>query len=327
MINIRTPFRITLFGGGTDYPEWYREFGGKTINATIDKYCYISIRNLPPFFDYKWRLRYFTTEEVSSINEIKHPSIKECLKYFGVKDGMEIVHQGDLPSRSGLGSSSAFTVGMINALSGFQGKIITKRNLALTSINIEQNKIGEAVGSQDQVAAAYGGFNYTEFSKANEFAVYPISLKNKNLEKLQRHLLLCFTGLTRNASDIAANQIELTKSKKIDLKDVMAICDEGYKCLSQNYNYISEIGRLLDEQWKIKKNLTKLISNNHIDEIYEIGKQNGAIGGKLLGAGGGGFMLFIAEPKDHLKIKKALSEKMFVPFKFDFDGSKIIYHA
>ncbi|MDA9816104.1 kinase [Alphaproteobacteria bacterium] len=327
MINTRTPFRITLFGGGTDYPEWYKEFGGKTINACIDKYCYISIRDLPPFFNYKWRLRYFITEEVSSISEIKHPSIKESLKYFNLKDGLEIVHQGDLPSRSGLGSSSAFTVGMVNAISGFQGKVITKRNLALTSINIEQNKIGEAVGSQDQVAAAYGGFNYTEFSKENEFSVTPISLDNKNLEKLQSHLLLCFTGLTRNAAEIAATQIEFTKSKKIDLKDVMAICDEGYKCLSQNYYYIAEIGRLLDEQWKIKKNLTKLISNSRIDEIYEIGKLNGAMGGKLLGAGGGGFMLFIADPKYHLEIKRALSEKMFVPFKFDFDGSKIIYQS
>jgi D-glycero-alpha-D-manno-heptose-7-phosphate kinase len=168
------------------------------------------VRDLPPFFGYKWRLRYFTTEEVSSINEIKHPSIKECLKYFNVQKGLEIVHQGDLPSRSGLGSSSAFTVGMIKALVGLQGKVITKKNLALTAINIEQNKIGEAVGSQDQVATAYGGFNYTEFSEKNDFLVHPIKLKKEHLDLLQQNFLLCFTGLTRDAKDVAAAQIKLT---------------------------------------------------------------------------------------------------------------------
>ena len=327
MITVRTPFRISLFGGGTDYPDWYYEHGGKTINFCIDKYCYISARDLPPFFGYKWRLRYFTTEEVSSINEIKHPSIKECLKYFNVEKGLEIVHQGDLPSRSGLGSSSAFTVGMITAITGLQGKNLTKKDLVLTAINIEQNKIGEAVGSQDQVATAYGGFNYTEFSKENEFSVYPFKFIKKNLDELQKHFLLCFTGLTRNARDVAATQIELTKSNLLNLNDVMAICDDGYKCLSNNQSHISEIGYLLDQQWRIKKNLTKLISNNHIDEIYELGKKNGAIGGKLLGAGGGGFMLFIAPPDCHSRIIKALPKQMFVPFKLDFEGSKIVYHS
>ena len=327
MINVRTPFRIGLFGGGSDYPDWYREYGGKTINFCIDKYCYISARDLPPFFGYKWRLRYFTTEEVSSIDEIKHPSIRECLKYFNIQEGLEIVHQGDLPSRSGLGSSSAFTVGMIKALTGLQGKVITKKNLALTAINIEQNKIGEAVGSQDQVATAYGGFNYTEFSEKNDFSVYPIKLKKEHLNLLQQNFLLCFTGLTRDAKDVAATQIKLTRDQKINLKDIMEICSEGYKCLTKKNDIISEIGRLLDEQWRIKKSLTKLISNNYIDEIYDVGKKNGAIGGQLLGAGGGGFMLFIAAPEDHEKIKKALSKQMFVPFNFDFDGSKVIYHS
>ena len=327
MIIVRTPFRISLFGGGTDYPDWYYENVGKTINFCINKYCYISARDLPPFFGYTWRLRYFITEEVSSINEIKHPSIKECLKYFNVQKGLEIVHQGDLPSRSGLGSSSAFTVGMIKAISGIQGKIITKKNLALTAIDIEQNKIGEAVGSQDQVATSYGGFNYTEFSEKNEFTVYPIKLNNEKLNELQKYFLLCFTGIVRNAQDVAASQIKSTRVLDKNLNDILAICDEGYNCLSNNSNFLSEIGRLLDEQWKIKRQLTKLISNNYIDEIYEIGKKNGAIGGKLLGAGGGGFMLFLAAPSDHNRIKKALSKKMFVPFEFDFDGSKIIYHS
>lgn len=325
MINVRTPFRISLFGGGTDYPAWYREHGGKTINFCIDKYCYISARDLPPFFGYKWRLRYFKTEEVSILDDIKHPSIKECLKYFNVKDGLEIVHQGDLPSRSGLGSSSAFTVSMIKAITGLQGKAITKKKLALAAINIEQNKIGEAVGSQDQVATAYGGFNYTEFSEKNEFSVHPIKSSKENLDKLQKNFLLCFTGLTRNARDVAEAQIKLTRTQKINLNDIMEICDEGYNCLSKKSNSISDIGRLLVEQWNIKKNLTKLISNKHIDEIYEIGKKNGALGGKLLGAGGGGFMIFVAPPELHSKIKNALPKQMFVPFNFDFIGSKIIY--
>lgn len=327
MLNVRTPFRITFFGGGTDYPIWYRQNGGKTINACIDKFCYISIRELPPFFDYKWRLRYFMTEEVSSIEKIKHPSIRECLKYFNINLGLEIVHQGDLPSRSGLGSSSAFTVSMINALTGFEGKLISKRDLALKAIEIEQEKIREAVGSQDQVAASYGGINYTEYSDLNEFNVYPIKLNNIDLKKLENHLLLCFTGFTRNASEIAETQINLTKSKKIDLNYMLSICEEGYRAFGGKNDFLSEIGRLLDEQWKIKRGLTELISNSHIDEIYETAKKNGAMGGKLLGAGGGGFMLFLAAPEFHTKIKDALADKMFVPFKFDFNGSKIIYFS
>ena len=327
MILAKAPFRITFFGGGSDYPDWYLQNGGRVINATINKFCYVSIKSLPPYFEYKFRLRYFKTEEVNNISEVEHPSINACLYFMKEYKGLEIVHQGDLPARSGLGSSSTFTVALLHVLNTWQGADITKRNLALNAINIEQKIIGEKVGSQDQIAAAHGGLNLINFSKKDEFDITPIKVPNKKIVSLENHLLLCFTGLTRTASKIAEKQVNLTREKKINLNAMVEICDEGKKVFENSNNYIEELGRLLSEQWLIKKSLTNLITNAEIDEMYDIGMKNGALGGKLLGAGGGGFLLFLAKPESHSRIINALKKKFFVPIKFSYEGSKIIYNS
>ena len=327
MIISRTPFRITLFGGGTDYPKWYNKYSGSAINATINKYCYITARQLPPFFSYKNRIRYYLHEETNNINDIKHPSVRETAKFLKLNEGIEIVHNADLPAQSGLGSSSTFTVGLLNALYGLKNYMPTKRELALNAIHIEQNLIGESVGSQDQTAAAFGGFNKINFSQDKIIDVDPILISEKRIFKLQNNLMLFFTGFARNASDIAKEQIKITLKKKNELKKIYDICSEGFSILNNRKEPMDSIGSLLDRQWNIKRNLTDKISNDKIDEIYDTGKKAGAIGGKLLGAGAGGFILFYVPKMKQDSVKDALKRKLFVPFRFESTGSKIIYHS
>ena len=327
MIISRTPFRVSFFGGGTDYPEWFKKNNGSVISTTIDKYCYINLRYLPPFFKYNYRLRYFEKEEVKKISEIKHPSIRECLKYLDFKKdkSIEIVHSADLPARSGLGSSSTFTVGFLQTLYAMNNQSVTKRELALKAINLEQNIIGEAVGSQDQTIAAFGGFNLIEYNKAKTFEVQKIMISDDRLESLQENLLLCFTGFARTAEDIAKTQIESTPYKEKELNIMMEIVKQAKEIIYDNKISLDDFGKLLNEQWFLKKSLTKYISNVNIDDIYNAAIKAGAIGGKLLGAGGGGFMLFYARKENHIKIKEVLKSKLFVPFKFEKSGSQIIY--
>ena len=327
MIITRTPFRVSFFGGGTDYPVWYEENGGAVLSATINKYCYINCRFLPPFFDFKYRIRYTTREEIQSPSEIKHPSVRECIKYFGVDHGIEMVHTSDLPAQSGLGSSSSFTVGFLNALYALTGKMISKRQLAQGAIHIEQEMIKENVGSQDQVAAAFGGFNKISFrhNGAGEFNVEPVTISQDKLMIFQRHLLLFFTGFSRNASDIAGEQIKRTPEKKVELKTMMELVDVAISTLNDKKDLLDDFGRLLHEQWMIKRSMTSLISNPHIDEIYDAGRRAGALGGKLLGAGGGGFMLFFVKPEHRGMVKEALKNILFVPFSFEFTGSQVVY--
>ena len=325
MIICRTPFRISFFGGGTDYPIWYREHGGKVISTTINKYSYITTRWLPPFFDYKYRIRYHVKEDAKSLDDIKHPSVRECAKFLGIKDGIEVVHSADLPARSGLGSSSTFTVGMLHSLYTLNNEMVTKRQLALQAIDIEQNIIGESVGSQDQTAAAFGGFNVIRFGGVNNFEIDPVVIAFDRQQEFQDNLLLVFTGFSRTASEVAAVQIELTPSKKSEISEIAQLCDEAHRILVDKSVSVDELGIILHEQWKIKRSLTPLITNEHIDKIYDVASKNGAIGGKLLGAGGGGFMLFYALKENHAAIKAALHQYMFVPFKFESNGSQIIY--
>ena len=327
MIISRTPFRISFFGGGTDYPIWYENHGGIVVSATINKYCFITVRNLPPFFKYKHRIRYYQHEETLTSNEIKHPSVRECIKFLSINKGLEIVHSADLPAQSGLGSSSTFTVGLLNALHALQNYMPTKRELALEAIHVEQNLIGESVGSQDQTAAAFGGLNKISFDKVRNFEVKPVIVSEKRLFELQNNLMLFFTGFARTASIIAKKQIEVTPQKESELNMMVEVCNESLALLTDNRKPIEEFGKLLNEQWKIKRSITNKISNTDIDAIYLAGIKAGALGGKLLGAGGGGFMLFYVPKGKQNSVKKALKSKLFVPFRFEFTGSKIIYYS
>jgi len=327
MIISRTPFRISLFGGGTDYPEWYNNYNGCVINATINKYCYITARYLPPFFDYKHRIRYYLHEQANNLEQIKHPSVRETAKYLNIDKGIEIVHNADLPARSGLGSSSTFTVGLLNAFYGLKNYMPTKRELALNAIHIEQNLIKEFVGSQDQTAAAFGGLNRIIFSENNLIDVDPILISEDRLIQLQNNLMLFFTGFARNASDIAKEQIKITLEKTKELNNIFEICSEGFSVLNNKNESLDTIGKLLNEQWIIKRTLTDKITNSNINEIYDAGMEAGAIGGKLLGAGAGGFILFYVPQENQIAVKNVLKTKLFVPFRFENTGSKIIYYS
>lgn len=327
MIISRTPFRISFFGGGTDYPAFYKEHGGAVLSTTINKYCYVNCRYLPPFFDYKYLIRYYKREETKSIAEIQHPSARECLKFIALEHGIEIQHHGDLPAMSGLGSSSAFTVGLLNGLYALKGQLTTKRQLAQEAIHIEQEKIKENVGSQDQVAAAFGGFNRIEFGGPRKFWVQPVTLEQGKRVFLQNHLILFFTGFPRNASEIAAEQIRNTPEKTKELKAMMALVEEAIKILNGRPEAFTDFGKLLDESWKLKRSLTPRISTSQIDEIYEAARQAGALGGKLLGAGGGGFILFFTRPELRPVIKEKLNKLLHVPFEFNDLGSQIVYYA
>lgn len=328
MIISRTPFRISFFGGGTDYPAWYRENGGAVISTTINKYCYISCRQLPPFFWHKHRIVWSKTELVNEVDEIQHPAVREALKYLDIKHGVEIHHKADLPARSGMGSSSTFSVCLLHALHSLIGKMVSKRDLALHAIHLEQERLKENVGSQDQAAAAFGGFNKIEFGGANHIDVNPIIISSEKLECLQNNLMLFFTGLSRTASEIVAEQIKNTEQKKKDfeLKLLHEMVEESIRILNRNDENIDDFGKLLHEAWQVKKEMSSQITTSHIDDIYEKGMKTGALGGKLLGAGGGGFILFFAKPEIQPKIKEQLKDLIHVPFKFDNSGSQIIYY-
>ena len=327
MIITRTPFRISFFGGGTDYPVYYKEHGGAVLSTTINKYCYISCRYLPPFFDYKYRIRYTIREETKNVSEIEHPSVRECLKFVNAGKGIEMVHTSDIPARSGIGSSSAFTVGFLNALYALSGKMVTKRQLAREAIHVEQTIIKESVGSQDQVAAAFGGINKIEFGGDRDFYVTPITIKENKLNKLQDSLMFFYTGLVRNASEIAGEQINATPSKKKELDLMVEMVDEAVNILNTDSDDIDDFGRLLHKSWKIKRSLTNLITNGKIDQIYDAALKAGALGGKLLGAGGGGFILFYVSPECQARVKEKLRNLLLVPFRFENLGSQVIMYS
>jgi D-glycero-alpha-D-manno-heptose-7-phosphate kinase len=325
---VRTPYRISFFGGGTDYPPWYKKEDnyGIVLSATINKYSHIFLRQLPPFFEHKYRVRYFKSDYVNLISEIKHPVVRQVAKNYGMLDGFELVHSGDLPARSGLGSSSSFTVGLIQASASFNGLRRTKRQLAIEAIDIEQNQLGEAVGSQDQVAAAFGGLNIIRFGGKPEFEVEPITVSGDRLRELDSHLLLAFTGISRTASVVATKKIMQIPNRSNELNSMIKLCEEATDTLVSSKN-IEEFGKMLDQQWQLKKSLAKEVTNPVIDDIYDVAMKAGAIGGKLLGAGGGGFILFFAKPEYHSRIKSKLSNLLFVPFQFENLGSQIVYFS
>lgn len=326
MIVTRTPFRISFFGGGTDYPAWYQEHGGVVLATSIDKYCYISCRYLPPFFEHKHRIVYSKIENVRDISEIEHPAVRAVLGWAGCERGLEIHHDGDLPARSGLGSSSSFTVGLVNALRALEGRYIAKEDLAKAAIDIEQNIIGENVGSQDQISAAFGGFNRIEFHRNDTFQVSPIILAKNRLDDLQSSLMLYFTGFSRIASEIAKSKIDNFRNRVAELKRMREMVDEAIRILQAPNVPIEEFGRLLDQSWRYKRGLSDKVSTPEIDAIYADAIKAGATGGKILGAGGGGFLLLSVRPELQQAVRDRLARLINVPFKFENSGSRVVLY-
>lgn len=324
MIITRTPFRVSLFGGGTDYPAWYLENGGAVVGTTIDKYCYLSVRTLPPFFEHKHRIVYSKIENVCDPSEIQHPAVRAVMQEHPTNHGIEVHHFSDLPARSGLGSSSAFTVGLINAMRALEGKITSATQLGLEAIRIEQEVIGEKVGSQDQVWAAHGGTNSIEFNQNGRIDVSKLIMRPGNHALLNDHILLFFTGFTRIAETIAVKKIENVKKKSSQLTTLHQMAVEAKSILQSKEPEFNNLGLMLDDAWRLKRELANGVSNPVIDHIYNVGKTAGALGGKLLGAGGGGFMMFFAPPHTHQKIKSALSNLIHVNCNIGSEGSKVV---
>lgn len=325
MIISRTPFRVSFFGGGTDYPVWFKENGGAVLATTINKYCYISCRHLPPFFEHKHRIVYSKIEMVKTNDEIIHPVVRAVLNFMNIKDGLEIHHDGDLPARTGLGSSSAFTVGMLHTLYALRGIMPTKKRLANEAIHIERDVLQEHVGSQDQVLAAVGGFNKIEFLSDHDFMQTPIIIGLERLQELQSHLMLFYTGISRYASHVAQKKIENIPNRKKELTVMRQMVDEALEILTSNAS-MTDFGKLLHESWQLKKSLSDGVSTPHVDEMYEAAISAGATGGKLLGAGGGGFMLIFASPDKQPAIMQRLKDYFCIPFKFDEQGSQIVVY-
>lgn len=317
---------MSFFGGGTDYPAWYKQHGGAVIGTTINKYCYLSLRSLPPFFKHRHRIVYSQVELCRDVDEIQHPSVRACLSEMGIEHGLEIQHAGDLPARSGLGSSSSFTVGLLNALHAMKGNLVTSQYLADEAIRIEQDVIQEKVGSQDQIWAAYGGMNRIDFIPNDGYRVNPLIMSRERFETLGDCMLLFFTGLSRIAETIAAKTIENLGDRDNHLKTMRAMVDEAQEILQTPTRSLDDFGKLLHESWCLKRELADNVSNPEIDAMYEAGREAGALGGKLLGAGGGGFMILFAPRDRHDKIRERLSALIEVSFEMNSAGSKIVLY-
>ncbi len=326
MIITRTPLRISFFGGGTDLPDYYKKFGGEVLSTTIDKYLYITCRHMPPFWDYTSRFVYGSrTELVTNTNEIEHPSIRETLRYMELDYGIDLHYNTDIPARSGMGSSSSFTVGLLNALYGLNGKMVSKKELAEKAIYIEQDLIREAVGSQDQTAAVFGGLNHIVFKENGDIETYPMTLPPERVCSLNNHLVLIFTGFQRFAKNIEKSKMQALEEHYAGLEKIKKYVGQAIDILNSDVD-ICEFGALLNDTWKEKRDLSDKVSDRQIDAMYRKGMELGAVGGKLLGAGGGGFMLFFVEPEKKKGFLKAFSNYVCVPFQFEDSGSQVIYY-
>ncbi len=325
MIISRTPFRLSFFGGGTDYPSWYRTHGGAVLAATIDKYCYLTCRHLPPFFEHRIRVVYRNTETCNAVEEISHPVVRAALQHLRFDRGLELHHDGDLPARSGMGSSSAFTVGLLHALYALRGEMRTKMQLAREAIHVEQALVGETVGSQDQVMAAFGGLKYVQFHSDGRIDVDPLPLAPARTAELQAHLMLFYTGVPRTASEIAGTYAADLERRRRELKVLRGLVEEGIDLLVGGAD-LRRFGEMLHEAWQIKRGLSDRVSNPGVDALYDRARAAGAVGGKLTGAGGGGFLLLFVPPERRASVLAALRGKIHVPFAFESAGSQIIFY-
>ncbi|WP_318708605.1 GHMP family kinase ATP-binding protein [Candidatus Acetatifactor stercoripullorum] len=324
MIITQTPFRMSFFGGGTDFPGFYQEHGGAVISTTFDKYCYVNVRHLPRFFDYSTELSYAKTERVTRIEDIEHPAIREAMKLLDMHE-IRLTYEADLPARSGLGTSSSFAVGMLNAFYALKGKYADKRKLADEAIYLERVLCNESGGVQDQIAASFGGFNRINFD-AEGYTVNPVIIAPQRKEDLNRKLMLFFTGFSRFSSDIQVEATRNLKSKQAQLLEMLSLVDDAEKVLTSQCD-LNEFGRLLDYTWKLKRGITSKVSTDSIDAVYEKAIEAGAIGGKLLGAGGGGFLLFYVEMEKQDKVREALEKLLYVPFEFETAGTRVIHYT
>ena len=325
MIITKTPFRMSFFGGGTDMENYFRENGGAVLSTTFDKYCYVNVRHLPRFFDYNTELSYSKTERVTDIDAIQHPAIRNAMKMLDMHE-IRLTYEADLPARSGLGTSSSFAVGMLNAFYALKGKYADKKKLADEAIYLERVLCNEAGGWQDQIAASYGGMNRINFN-ADGYEVRPVIISPERKKQLNNNLVMFFTGFTRFSSEIQkVNNISAVE-KRNQLKEIYELVDEAEKILIDKHTDLDDFGRLLDETWKLKKQTGSSITTGNIDELYDYGKKVGALGGKLLGAGGGGFMVFYVQPEKQGTVRSALSKLMYVPFKFENGGTRVINYS
>lgn len=324
MIITKTPFRISFFGGGTDFPEFFKENKGSVISTTYDKYCYVMVRKLPSFFDYTNEISYSKIERISDINKINHPSVREAMKMLNINN-IRLTYEADLPARSGLGTSSAFAVGMLNAFHTLKKENIKKKQLADEAIYLERNLCKEMGGWQDQISTSFGGLNRINFED-NSYEVKPIIMDKERKKQLNNNLLLFFTGFTRLSSDIHKENNMSINEKNIKLKEMLKIVDEAEEILINKKRNLDDFGKLLNIAWTIKKQTGTNVSSKYIDELYEKGIKAGALGGKLLGAGGGGFLLFYVRANDKNKVIRELKKLLYVPFNFEDKGTQIIYN-
>ena len=322
MIITKTPYRASLMGGGTDYSAWYQEHGGAVLTGTIDKYCYLSARYMPAFLGFKYNACWSKMERVNKLEDIEHSGVRGCLQYMGIDEGFEINHAGDLPARSGLGSSSAFTVGMLHALHALKGEHVSKTQLAREAIEVEQVVLKETVGIQDQIQCAHGGFNHIEIHRDGEYTVSPVIISAERKASLESKLMLFFTGIQRHSSEIADSQVSNIERKETELKAIQNLVPRALDAVT-NGN-LDDVGSLLHETWMLKRELSDKVSSDGIDRLYDSARVAGAIGGKLLGAGGGGFFLFYVPEDRQDSVRESMNGLLDIPFKFENGGSQIV---
>lgn len=325
MIITKTPFRMSFFGGGTDMESFFKENGGSVLSTTFDKYCYVNVRHLPRFFDYSTELSYSKTERVTNIDDIEHPAIRNAMKMLDMHE-IRLTYEADLPARSGLGTSSSFAVGMLNAFYALKGKYVSKKQLADEAIYLERVLCDEAGGWQDQIAASFGGFNRIDFN-ADGYTVHPVIVSPQRKQQLNNNLMMFFTGFTRFSSEIQkANKLD-DESKTKQLKQMLTLVDEAESILTDQSKDLDDFGKFLDVTWKLKRQTGKSVSTNNIDNLYDKGISAGALGGKLLGAGGGGFLVFYVTPEKQAAVKEAMEDLLYIPFKFEDSGTQVIYYG
>ena len=325
MIITKTPFRMSFFGGGTDMEDFFRENGGAVLSTTFDKYCYVIVRHLPRFFEYSTELSYSKIERVTRVEDIQHPAIRNAMKMLDMHE-IRLTYEADLPARSGLGTSSSFAVGMLNAFYALKGKYVDKKKLADEAIYLERVLCNEAGGWQDQIAASFGGFNRINFN-ANGYEVLPVIISPERKRQLNDNLLMFFTGFTRFSSDVQKVNKVSDKEKHVQLKQMHELVDEAEQVLVDKTRNLDDFGRLLDTTWKLKRQTGASISTNSIDRLYTRGIEAGALGGKLLGAGGGGFLVFYVQPEKRESVMNAMKDLMYIPFRFEDGGTRVIHYT